>query len=90
MAMNVLVATDGSDHSMKAVVRALEMAERENANVTLMSVAFYAKEDLDEMPLNIQERLESQAQIALKKAKAPLQCPLRRPYLFLAHLTIAL
>jgi len=70
MAMNVLVATDGSDHSMKAVLRALELAERENASVTLMSVAYYAREDLDEMPLNIQEKLESQARIALSKAKA--------------------
>lgn len=70
MAMNVLVATDGSDHSMKAVLRALELAERENASVTLMSVAYYAREDLDEMPLNIQEKLESQARMALSKAKA--------------------
>lgn len=70
MAMNVLVATDGSDHSMKAVQRALEMAEKENAKVTVMAVAFYAKEDLDEMPPDIQEKLESQARSALKKAKA--------------------
>jgi len=70
MAKNVLVATDGSDHSMKAVQRALEMAERESANVTLMSVAFYAREDLDEMPLDVQEKLEAHARAALKKAKA--------------------
>jgi nucleotide-binding universal stress UspA family protein len=68
--MNVLVATDGSDHSMKAVKRALEMAERENANVTLIAVAFYAKENLDEMPLDVQDKLEAQAAAALKKAKA--------------------
>jgi nucleotide-binding universal stress UspA family protein len=70
MAMKVLVATDGSDHSMKAVRKALEMAEKEEAEVTLLSVAYYAKEDLDEMPFNIQERLESQAAAALKKAKS--------------------
>jgi nucleotide-binding universal stress UspA family protein len=55
---------------MKAVQRGLEMAQKEGAEVTLMSVAFYAKEDMDEMPLNIQEKLESHARDALKKAKA--------------------
>ena len=41
--MKVLVATDGSEHSMKAVKRALEMAEREGAQVTLMAVALYSR-----------------------------------------------
>jgi nucleotide-binding universal stress UspA family protein len=68
--MKVLVATDGSEHSMKAVNRALELAMKEGAEVTLMSVAYYAREDLDEMPANIQEKLESHAAEALKKAKA--------------------
>lgn len=70
MGMNVLVATDGSEHSMKAVRRALVLAETEGANITLMSVAFYAKEDMDEMPPNIQDKLETQAVAALNKAKA--------------------
>jgi len=70
MALNVLVATDGSEHSMKGVRRALELAEKEGANVTIMSVAFYAKEDFDEMPPNIQDKLEAQALAAAKKAKA--------------------
>jgi nucleotide-binding universal stress UspA family protein len=35
-----------------------------------MSVAFYAKDDFDEMPPNIQDKLESQAVAAVKKAKA--------------------
>ncbi|HAA03466.1 MAG TPA: universal stress protein, partial [Syntrophobacteraceae bacterium] len=35
--MKVLVATDGSEHSLKAVKRALEMAELEGAQVTLMA-----------------------------------------------------
>jgi nucleotide-binding universal stress UspA family protein len=70
MGLNVLVATDGSEHSMKGVRRALELAEKEGASVTIMSVAFYAKEDFDEMPLNIQDKLESQALDAVKKAKA--------------------
>lgn len=68
--MKVLVATDGSEHSMKAVARALEMAEREGAQVTLMAVALYSRGDFDEMPFNIHEKLEAQAQQALDKAKA--------------------
>ncbi|NLI82819.1 MAG: universal stress protein [Deltaproteobacteria bacterium] len=68
--MKVLVATDGSEHSMKAVDRAVELALKEEADITVMSVAYYAKEDLDEMPLNIQEKLESQAAEALRRAKA--------------------
>jgi nucleotide-binding universal stress UspA family protein len=69
MARKVLVATDGSEHSMKAVEKALELAEKEQADVTLMSVAYYAREDFDEMPLNIQDKLETQALAALNKAK---------------------
>jgi len=68
--MKVLVATDGSEHSLKAVKRALEMAELEGAQVTLMAVAYYSRSDFDEMPLNIQEKLEAQTQEALNKAKA--------------------
>ncbi|MDP2993443.1 MAG: universal stress protein, partial [Deltaproteobacteria bacterium] len=45
--MKVLVATDGSESSMKAVKRALELAEKEGADITLMSVAYYSKDDFD-------------------------------------------
>jgi len=68
--MKVLVATDGSEHSMKALKRAMELAEKEGAEITLISVAYFSKEDLDEIPLNVQEKLEKQAAVALKKAKA--------------------
>ncbi len=68
--MKVLVATDGSEHSMKAVQRALELAEKEGAGVTLMSVAYYSKDDFDEMWPSVQDKLEAQAAEALKKAKA--------------------
>lgn len=68
--MKVLVPTDGSEQAMKAVQRALELAETRGAEVTLMSVAYYAKTDFDEMPANIQDKLEAQAVEALKKAKA--------------------
>ncbi len=68
--MKVLVATDGSAPSMKAVARALELAEKQGAQVTLMSVAYYGTDYLEEMPPNIREKLEDQARGALKKAKA--------------------
>jgi nucleotide-binding universal stress UspA family protein len=68
--MKVLVATDGSEHSMKAVQRALELAETQGAQVTLMSVAYYVQGDFGTMPMNIQDKLEDEAREALKKAKA--------------------
>lgn len=68
--MKVLVPTDGSEHSMKAVQRALELAETQGAQVTLMSVAYYVADYLEEMPPNIREKLEDEAKGALKKAKA--------------------
>jgi len=55
---------------MKAVNRALELAEKEGAKITLMSVAFYSRADFDEMPSTVQDRLEGQAEQALAKAKA--------------------
>jgi nucleotide-binding universal stress UspA family protein len=68
--MKVLVATDGSEQSMKAVKRALELAEKEGAKVTLMSVAFYSDAvGVDEWPPGIQEKLDFQAKDAIDKAK---------------------
>lgn len=67
--MKVLVPTDGSEQSMKAVQRALELAEKQGAQITLMAVAYFTG-DFDEMPLNIREKLEAEARDNLKKAKA--------------------
>ncbi len=68
--MKVLVATDGSEHSMKAVQRALELVEKQGAQVTVMSVAYFGADYLEGMPPNIREKLEDEARAALKKAKA--------------------
>ena len=69
--MKVLVATDGSEHSMKAVERGLELAEKQDAQVTLMSVAYYGAENyMEGMPPNLQDKLEDEARGALEKAKA--------------------
>lgn len=66
--MKVLVATDGSEQSMKAVQRGLELAEQ-GAEVTLMSVAYYAAEQMDSTFYDFQEKLEKEAKVALEKAK---------------------
>jgi nucleotide-binding universal stress UspA family protein len=68
--MKVLVATDGSEHSMKAVQRGLELAETQGAQVTLMSVAYYGADYLTGMPPNIRDKLEDEARAALKRGKA--------------------
>ena len=68
--MKVLVATDGSSHSMKAVERGLELAEKQGAQVTLISVAYLTVNYMEGMPPNIREKLEDEASDALKKAKA--------------------
>ena len=68
--MKVLVATDGSQHSLRAVERAVDLAKYEKAEITLISVAYFAREDLDEMPPVIHERLEAEAREALVRAKA--------------------
>ncbi len=68
--MKVLVATDGSEPSMKAVQRGLELAENQGAQVTLISVACYVKNEFASLPPNIQGKLEDQAREALKEGQA--------------------
>jgi nucleotide-binding universal stress UspA family protein len=67
--MKVLVPTDGSEQSMKAVQRALELAEKQEAKVTLMAVAYFTG-DFDEMPPYVRDKLEAEARDNLQKAKA--------------------
>ncbi len=70
MGKRIMVATDGSEGAMEAVRKALEFAEKEGAEMIILSVAYYAKDVFDEMPLNVQEKLQEQALGAIKKAKA--------------------
>lgn len=67
--MKILVPTDGSDYAMKAVNKAVEMAEKEKAEVTIMSVALYAGLSDIEFPGDIREKLDAEAQKAISKAK---------------------
>jgi len=46
------------------------LAEKQQAQVTLMSVAYYVQGDFDSMPMNIQDKLEDEAREALKKGKS--------------------
>ena len=70
--MKVLVATDGSEHSMKAVQRGVEMA-KQGDQVTLISVAYYVQGNFDSMPMNIQDKLEAEAKAALQKGKTQFE-----------------
>ncbi len=66
--MKVLVPIDGSEGSMAAARRALEMAEKLGAEVTLMRVVQVG--DFDVMLPNIREKMEREAKESLEKAKA--------------------
>ncbi|MEN6438450.1 MAG: universal stress protein [Syntrophobacter sp.] len=71
--MKILAATDGSERSMKAVLRGLELAEKEGADVTLIAVApslTALLSDVEELPGNVQESLDAEAIKAVDKAKA--------------------
>jgi nucleotide-binding universal stress UspA family protein len=67
--MKILVATDGSEQSMKAIKKALELAKKEETEIVIISIAYFSKQDMDEMPPNIQDKLEAETQQILDKAK---------------------
>ncbi len=67
--MKVLLATDGSDQSMKAVQWTVDNFG-DKAKVTIYAVAPFAQDLLAEMPPNIQQKLENEAKASLEKAKA--------------------
>jgi len=68
--MKVLVATDGSERAMKAVRKSLEMAEKEGADVTLLSVGYFLRGEVEDVPLNVQQALDADSRTALERAKA--------------------
>jgi nucleotide-binding universal stress UspA family protein len=71
--MKVLVPIDNSEHSRKAVARALELAEKQGASITLMSVTPVASDIMDEMRPDIQGKLNAEYQGWLDKAKAEFE-----------------
>jgi len=66
--MKVLVPIDDSEHSKKAVERALELAEKQGAEITLMTVTPVASDFLDEMR-HVQEKLTKEYQGWLDRAQ---------------------
>ena len=68
--MKVLVPIDGSEHSQKAVARAMELAEKQGAEVTLMTVVPVAGDIMDESLVNIQDKLRAENQKWLDAAQA--------------------
>jgi nucleotide-binding universal stress UspA family protein len=66
--MKVLVPIDDSDHSKKALAHALELAEKQNAAITIMTVAPEIGSFLDEMR-NVRDKLNVEYQGWLDKAK---------------------
>ncbi len=67
--MKMLVTTDGSASSMKAVEWAADRAEKGKDHVALISVVSFTQDLLAEMPPNIQNKLEVESRKALEKAK---------------------
>ena len=68
--MKVLVPIDGSEHSQKALARALELAEKQGAQITIMTVVPVASDFMDESLVNIQDKLRAENQKWLDTAKA--------------------
>lgn len=66
--MKVLIPIDDSEHSKKAMERGLELAEKQGAEITLMTVTPVAADFLDEMR-NVQDKLTVEYQGWLDRAK---------------------
>ncbi len=66
-----MVATDGSERAMKAVRKSLELAEKEGADITLLSVGYYFRSEIDEMPVDIQESLDAEYRAPRSKRLKP-------------------
>jgi nucleotide-binding universal stress UspA family protein len=90
--MKVLVATDGSDRSMKAVKRALELAEKEGAEITLLSVAPQVSSlffEMDRLPVSVQDACDNEAKSWLDRAKAVFRARGITVSSLLAHSAVA-
>lgn len=66
--MKILVTTDGSENSNKAINWALEKLIQEKDQIFLMSVSQFAQDLLAEMPPGTQEKLENRSRKILEDA----------------------
>lgn len=67
--MKILITTDGSENSLKAINWTMEKMARENDQVILMTVSQFAQDLLAEMPPSTQDKLEAIAGEILDKGK---------------------
>ena len=68
--MKVLVATDGSEHSMKAVQRGLELAEKTRGpGDPDVGGLLRRRLSVEGMPPNIRQKLEDEAESSVEKGQ---------------------
>jgi len=66
-AMKILAPVDNSEFAFKALDKAINMARKEGAELTVMSVAVEFQ-DVEEIPVSYDEKLKDQAIRAVNKA----------------------
>jgi len=67
--MKILVALDNSDYAFKALRKAVDMAKKENAELTIYSV-YSDMLEIEGISMNLRESLAQQAQEIVFKGKA--------------------
>jgi nucleotide-binding universal stress UspA family protein len=67
--MNILAALDNSDYAFNALSKAVDMANKENAELTIYS-AYSILSDVGEISLKYRESLEQQAEEIVARGKA--------------------
>ncbi len=65
--MKVLVPVDNSEFALKALAKAIDMANQEGAELTVMSVALEFQ-DVEEIPISYAEKFKDQARRAVNNA----------------------
>ncbi|NVM21974.1 MAG: universal stress protein [Desulfobacterales bacterium] len=65
--MKILVPVDNSEFAFKALDKAIEMAKKDGAQLTVMSVALEFQ-DVEEIPISYADKFKDQAKRAVTKA----------------------
>ncbi len=76
--MKILVPMDNSEFALKALDRGIDMARKEKAELTVMSVALEL-EDVEEIPISYGEKLKDQAIRAVNKGSEAAETAGLRP-----------
>lgn len=67
--MKILITTDGSENSIKAINWTMEKMARKDDQIILMTVSQFAQDLLAEMPPRTQDKLEAIAEEILEKGE---------------------